>query len=219
MHNDGRYCERLETKEDAEMTRVELEKIKCESNHITEQSNLMELRNLGAEIETHRNSPQKLWVGLRDLAVVNCAPCQSGLLRNIVDFCLAVFDCLEPNVLQVVREQRMVHVGALAVQLNLRIIDDGRRLTASDNAFLVKWNIVSGTSMVAMRQPNPDVGLILSDFTSFDSELRLVDNPELVLAIWLYVLYSSIYTSAFGTIPAGVLGIASLGVGLAAGRI
>lgn len=40
-------------------------------------------------------------------------------------------------------------------------------------------------------------------------------NPESVLAIWLYALYSTIYASAFGTIPAGVLGIASLGVGLA----
>ena len=189
------------------------------SERKTRQGNLAGLQRIGAEPEAHRKSPQEWRAGVRDLAVTNCVWCQSGLLRNIVDFCLAVFDCLEPNVLQVVREQRMVHVGALAVQLNLRIIDDGRRLTASDNAFLVKWNIVSGTCMVAMRQPNPDVELILSAFASFDSELRLVDDPELVLAIWLYALYSIIYASAFGTIPAGVLGIASLGVGLAAGRI
>ena len=42
-----------------------------------------------------------------------------------------------------------------------------------------------------------------------------MDDPESVLAIWLYTLYSTIYASAFSTIPAGVLGIASLGVGLA----
>jgi hypothetical protein len=116
------------------------------------------------------------------------------------------------------REQRMIHVGALAVPLNLWIVDVGRRLTASDNTFLVKWNIVAGTSMVAVRQPNPDVGLILSPFASFDSELRQVDNPESVLAIWLYAFYSTVYASAFDTIPAGVLGIASLGVGLAVGE-
>ena len=177
-----------------------------------------DLQAIDAEIETHRNSPQELWVGLRDFAVANCVRCQSGLLRDVEDFCFAVFDCLEPNVSREMREQRMIHVGALAVQLNLRIVDAGRRLTASGNAFLVKWNIVAGTSMVAVRQPNPDVGLILSAFASFDSELRQVDDPESVLAIWLYTLYSTIYASAFGTIPAGVLGIASLGVGLAEGE-
>ena len=177
-----------------------------------------DLQAIEAEIETHRNSPQELWEGLRDFAVTNCVRCQSGLLRDVEDFCFAVFDCLEPNVSREEREQRMIHIGALAVPLNLWIVDVGRRLTASDNAFLVKWNIVAGTSMVAVRQPNPDVGLILSPFASFDSELRQVDNPESVLAIWLYAFYSTVYASAFGTIPAGVLGIASLGVGLAVGE-
>ena len=55
---------------------------------------------------------------------------------------------------------------------------------------------------------------------SIDTELHIdalwqEHNPESVLAIWLYTLYSTIYASAFSTIPAGVLGIASLGVGLA----
>ena len=185
------------------------------SEEMIRQSNLAVRQRIGTEIETYRNSSQELWVGLRDFAVTNCVGCQSGLLRDVEDFCFAVFDCIEPNVSQEVRGQRMIHVGALAVPLNLRIVDVGRRLTVSDNAFLVKWNIVAGTSMVAMRQPNPDVGLILSSFASFDSDLRLVDNPESVLAIWLYALYSTIYVSAFGKIPAGVLGIASLGVGLA----
>ena len=160
------------------------------SERKTRQGNLAGLQRIGAEPEAHRKSPQEWRAGVRDLAVTNCVWCQSGLFRDVVDFCFASFDRLEPDVPQEVREQRMVHVGALAVPLNLRIIDDGRRLTASDNAFLVKWNIVVGTSLVAMRQPNPDVGLILSDFASFDSELRLVDNPELVLAIWLYVYFT-----------------------------
>ena len=180
--------------------------------------NFEALQRIKTKIEAYRNSPQELWVRLRDSAVTKCVRCQSGLLWDVEDFCFAVFDCLEPNVSQEEREQRMIHVGALAVPLNLRIVDAGRQLTVSDNAFLVKWNIVAGTSMVAVRQPNPDVGLILSSFASFDSELRQVDNPESVLAIWLYALYSTIYASAFGTIPAGVLGIASLGVGLAVGE-
>ena len=194
----------------------EIKSIKCESssNSMMVQDNLVVLQKICTAIETRRNSPQELWVGLRDFAVANCVRCQSGLLRDVEDFCFAVFDCFEPMVSQEERAQRMIHVGVLAVPLNLRIVDAGRRLTASDNAFLVKWNIVAGTSMVAMRQPNPDVGSILSAFASFDSELRLVENPESVLAIWLYALYSAIYASAFGTIPAGVLGIASLGIGL-----
>lgn len=196
----------------------ELKRTVHESNSVTQQENLTAVQKIETEVETYRNSPQELWAGLRDLAVENCVRCQSGLLRDVEDFCFAVFDCLEPNVSQEVRGQRMIHVGALAVPLNLRIVDAGRQLTASDNAFLVKWNIVAGASMVTVRQPNPDVGLIFSSFASFDSELRQVDNPESVLAIWLYALYSTIYASAFGTIPAGVLGIASLGVGLAVGE-
>ena len=185
---------------------------------VLQEEGLVVRQKIGSAIEAYRNSPQELWEGLRDFAVTNCVRCQSGLLRDVEDFCFAVFDCLEPNVSQEVRGQRMIYVGALAVPLNLRIVDAGQRLTASDNAFLVKWNIVAGTSMVAVCQPNPDVGLILSSFASFDSELRQVDHSESVLAIWLYALYSTIYASAFGTIPAGVLGIASLGVGLAAGE-
>ena len=198
-----------------ELVSVESEGLR---GYMTFLDNLAVLQRIAAEIEAYRNSPQELWVRLRDFTVVNCVRGQSGLLREVEDFCFAVFDCLEPNVPQEVRELRMIRVGALALPLNLRIIDAGRRLTASDNAFFVKWNIVAGTSMLAMRQPNPDVGSVLSAFASFDSELRLVDDPEQVLAIWLYALYSTIYASAFGTIPAGVLGIASLGVGLAAGE-
>jgi hypothetical protein len=198
------------------LEKVVKENCESSSGYMTRQKNHAVLQMIGSTIESYRNSPQELWAGLRDFAVANCVRCQSGLLRDVEDFCFAVFDCLEPNVSQEVRGQRMIHVGALAVPLNLRIVDAGRQLTVSDNAFLVKWNIVAGTSMVAMRQPNPDVGLILSSFASFDSELRQVDNPESVLAIWLYALYSTIYASSFGTIPAGVLGIASLGVGLAA---
>ena len=141
------------------------------------------LHNICAEIGAKRNSPQALWSSLRNFAVANCVRSQTEMLRDVEDFCFAVFDCLEPNVSREVREQRMIHVGALAVPLNLRIVDAGRQLTVSDNAFLVKWNIVAGTSMVAVRQPKPDVGLILSTFASFDSELRQVDNPESVLAI------------------------------------
>jgi hypothetical protein len=176
------------------------------------------IQKIAMVLEVKFTSPQEQWDELRDFAVTNCVRRKSGLLRDVEDFCFAVFDCLEPNVSQEVRGQRMIHVGALAVPLNLRIVDAGQRLTASDNAFLVKWNIVAGASMVAMRQPNPDVGLILSPFASFDSELRQVDNPESVFAIWLYALYSTIYASAFGTIPTGVLGIALLGVGLAVGE-
>ena len=128
------------------MTLEEAGKREAQEDWMTRQNNLVGLRRIGTEIETHRNSPQELWVGLCDFAVANCVRCQSGLFRDVEDFCFAVFDCLEPNVSQEVRGQRMIHVGALAVPLNLRIVDAGRQLTASDNAFLVKWNIVAGIS-------------------------------------------------------------------------
>jgi len=54
-------------------------------------------------------------------------------------FLFCCFDCLEPNVSQDVREQRMIHVGALAVPLNLRIVDAGRRLTASCHLCIGIW--------------------------------------------------------------------------------
>jgi len=84
---------------------------------------------------------------------------ESGLLRDVKDLCFGVFDCLEPKVSQEEREQRMIHVGALAVPLNLRIVDAQWQLTASCHHAL-----------------------------------------------------------AFGIIPSSVLGLASLGVGLAAGE-
>ena len=92
------------------------------------------------EIETHSNSPQKLWARLRDFAVANCVRCRLGVHRDVEDFCFAVFDCLEPNVSQDVRKQRMIHVGALAVSLNLRIVDTGRRLTASCHLCIGIWH-------------------------------------------------------------------------------
>ena len=106
---------------------------------MTRKGNLSALQKIGAEVAKYFNSPQVLWVSLRDFAVANCVRCKSGLLRDVEDFCFAVFDCLEPNVLREEREHRMIHVSALAVPLNLRIVDAGRRLTASDNTFRVKW--------------------------------------------------------------------------------
>lgn len=38
--------------------------------------------------------------------------------------------------------------------------------------------------------------------------------PQLAVAVWLYSLYTTIFALAHGTIPAGILGVASLGIGL-----
>jgi len=138
----------------------------------------------------------------------------SGLLREVTEFSFAVFDSLEPNPVLEKRQRRIDHVNVLAVSLNLRIGAAVRSLSEKDKAFLGKWSIVTVTSMIAVRQPNPNVGLILSSFSTFELELQQVDQPELVLPVWLYSLYTTIFTSAHGTIPAGILGLASLGVGL-----
>ena len=60
--------------------------------------NFAVLQRTKTKIESYRNSPQELWAGLRDFAVANCVRCQSGLLRDVEDFC--VLDCFEPKVSQ-----------------------------------------------------------------------------------------------------------------------
>ena len=47
-------------------------------------------------------------------------------------------------------------------------------------------------------------------------EARQVNNNKMVGAVWLYSFYTTIYALAYGTIPAGILGVASLGIGLSA---
>ena len=58
---------------------------------------------------------------------------------DVEDFCFGVFDCLELRILQGLSEQRLIHVGVLAVPLNLMIVDVGRRLTASCHLCIVIW--------------------------------------------------------------------------------
>ena len=129
------------------------------------------------------------------------------------------FDSLEPNATLEERQRRIGNVNALAVPLNLRIGMELKKLSEKDNAFLGKWGAVAVTSMTALRQPNPNVRLILSPFSAFDSERQLVDQPELATAVWLYSLYTTIFALAYGTIPAGILGIASFGLGLSAREV
>ena len=167
-----------------------------------------------AEIEAKRNAPQELWETLRGFAVADMVTVPLGLLRDVFEFCLAVFDSVEPNVAPEKRQMRIDHVNALAAPLNLRIGAELKKLSEKDKAFLGKWGAVIVTSMAAMRQPNPDVRLILAPFGAFDLELQQVDQPELAAAVWLYSLYTTIFAAAFGTIPAGILGLAALGVGL-----
>ena len=50
------------------------------------------LQNICAEIKAKRNDPQALWTRLRDFAVANCVRCQTEMLRDVEDFCFAVFD-------------------------------------------------------------------------------------------------------------------------------
>ena len=167
-----------------------------------------------AEIEAKRNAPQELWETLRGFAVADMVTVPLGLLRDVFEFCLAVFDSVEPNITSEGRQRRIDHVNALAAPLNLRIGAELKKLSEKDNAFLGAWGAVLVTCMTAMRKPNPNVRLILAPFSAFDSELQKVDLPELVLAVWLYSFYTTIFVSVHGTIPAGILGIASLGIGL-----
>ena len=184
------------------------------SEILTSRKNLAVLQKIAAEIEAKRNASQELWVSLRGFAVADMATVPLGLLRDVMEFCIAVFDSLEPNATLEERQRRIDHVNALAAPLNLRIGADLKKLSEKDNAFLGAWSAVAVTSITALRQPNANVRLILAQFSAFDSGLQHVDQPELVLAVWLYSLYTTIFASVHGTIPGGILGIASLGIGL-----
>ncbi len=50
-------------------------------------------------------------------------------------------------------------------------------------------------------------------------ELLRVNVSELAAAVWLYSLYTTIFASVHGTIPGGIIGIASLGNGLSAREV
>ena len=184
------------------------------SDTVSSHGNLAVLQKIAAEIEAKRNASQELWVSLRGFAVADMATVPLGLLRDVMEFCIAVFDSLEPNATLEERQRRIGNVNALAVPLNLRIGVELKKLSEKDNAFLGAWGAVAVTSMTALRQPNPNVRLILAPFSAFDSELQQVDQSELVLAVWLYSFYTTIFASVHGTIPAGILGVASLGIGL-----
>lgn len=172
------------------------------------------LQRIGAEIESKQNAPQELWAALRGFLVANAEFAPIGLVHDVVEFCLAVFDSLEPNATLEERRRRVAYVNGLAVPLNLQIEQVSQKLTEKDNAFIGRWGIVTGTSMIAMRQPNTSICLSLLPFATFDVELQHTDHPELVLSVWLYSLYTAIFALVHGTIPAGILGVASFVIGL-----
>ena len=177
------------------------------------------LQRISTEIESKRNAPQELWGALRCLIVADSASVPIGFMHDVIKFCLAVFDSLEPNATSEERSRRVTHVNELTVPLNLQIGQAGQKLTEKDNAFIGRWSIVTGSSMFALRQPNSNIGLALSPFVAFDLELQQTDQPELVLSIWLYSLYTFIFALAYGTIPTDILGVVSFCVGLATYKV
>ena len=162
------------------------------------------VQRISTEIESMRNAPQELWGVLRCLIVADST--------SVPD---AVFDSIEPNATSEERHRRVAHVNGLAIPLNLQIGQAVQTLTKKDNAFIVRWGIVTGGSMLTMQQPNSNIRLALSPCVTFDLELQQTDHPELVLSIWLYSIYTFIFALAYCTITADLLGIVSFGVGLA----
>lgn len=173
------------------------------------------LQRIRAAIESNRNSPQELWSVLRGFWAAGSSSVPVGLLRDVLEFCRAVFDSLEPNATMQERSMRIARVNGLAVTLNLQIGQAGRELTEKDNAFLARWGIAVGANTIALQRPYQNFVLSLSSFVAFDGELRQTDSPELVHSVFLYSLYTAIFALAHGTVPAGVLGVASFVAGLA----
>ena len=109
------------------------------------------LQRISSEIESKRNAPQELWEALRCFIVADLASVPDGLMHDVVKFCLAVFDSLEPNATSEERRRRVAHVNGLVVPLNLQIGQACRKLTEKDNAFIGRWSIVTVSSMLTMR--------------------------------------------------------------------
>ncbi len=173
------------------------------------------LKRISAEIKAKRNEPQDLWASLRHFMVADKAFAPLGLARDVIDFCLAVYDTLEPNAPFDERQKRIAHAEALALSLNPRIGGVVVGLSAKDNAFLVKWGVLTGASMVVLRQQDDTLFMDSLAVEALAAELRQVDHGEMVISMWLYSLYSAIFALAHGRIPAGVLGLASFGIDLA----
>lgn len=154
-------------------------------------------------------------MALRSLVVADAIATSPGLLHDVIEFCLAVFDSLEPNASFDERQRRVAHAEALAMLLNPKIGGMIRGLSAKDNVFLVKWGVFTGAGMIVWGQ---HANALFKDpiaADAFAAELRQADHEESVVSVWLYSLYSAIFTFAHGRIPAGVLGLASFGIGLA----
>ena len=181
---------------------------------INGEDNSAVLHKIGSEIETKRNAPQKLWEALRGIVVANASPVPLGLLHDVIEFCLAVFDSLEPNITLDERNRRVAYAEALAVGLNVRVISVCKGLSGRDNAFLVKWTAITTTTIAMARQANGSLESALGMFVPFSTELQQVDHDDEVLTVWLHWLYSTIFLMAYGRIPAGVMGLASFGIGL-----
>ena len=162
--------------------------------------------------------PQTLWRFLRSIVTMDKEIPKSELLRDVEEFCLAVFDSLEPDITLEDRDRRVANAEGLAVGLNVGVVDACKGLSERDNAFLVKWTAVTATSLVATRQDNNGIESALGMFVPFWRELQYVDHIEDVLAIWLHRLYSAIFLMAYGRIPAGVVGLASIVIGLVVKR-
>ena len=185
---------------------------KCASSSL--HANLSVSQKITAEIKAKRNAPQELWVVLRGIIASGMCPVPLGLLHDVIEFCRAVFDSLEPNIAPDERNRRVAHAEGLAVGLNIRVVAICKGLSERDNAFLVKWTAITTTTIAVTHQANSDLASILGVFVPFPVELQQVDHGDEVMAVWLHGLYSTRFLTAYGRIPAGVIGLASLGVGL-----
>ena len=171
-------------------------------------------QKINTVIEDNYNSPQALWMSLREFINATAKNIHFGLLHDVINFCLAVFDTLEPDASYEERNQRITRANKLAISLNLQIGELFMIFDKKDNAFLVKWGIITSVNMFEIRKRVKDYISLFSAFDSFPNDLLQVEHEEQVASVWLYFLYSAIFSLAHGTIPAGVLGIASFGIGL-----
>ena len=89
------------------------------------------LQRIKAKIEAKQKEPQELWASLRYFMVADKAFAPLGLARDVIDFCLAVYDTLEPNAPFDERQKRIALTEAFVLLINPRMGRVVKRLSAS----------------------------------------------------------------------------------------
>ena len=89
------------------------------------------LQRIKAKIEAKQKEPQELWSSLRCFMLEDKVFVPPGLLRNVLEFCLTVYDAMEPKAPFDERQKRIALPEAFVLLINPRMGRVVKGLSAS----------------------------------------------------------------------------------------